>query len=123
MMYCYGCKKLHVPGVPASFGTIEFGLLQRTPGGSQAIFDKIGFPVLSFNWHQQGPSEAEGSCRVDFNNDHPNQPKPDLIPTQAEFYFCSIACMRSWLARVMDRLDDMVNERITVEGSGENPVL
>ena len=122
-MYCYGCRKPKNLDVQASFGTIEFGLLRRTPDGFTAIFEKIGFPVLSFNWHRRGPDVTERSFCVEFDNDHPNQPKPDIIPTQAEFYFCSIACMRSWLARVMDWLDDMVNDKITVEDSRENPVL
>ena len=124
MMKCVHCKKTFCS---QSFGYLTFGSVRNaalTDDESQAMRKLI--PLFILGWH--GADFDTQACdynitpRIEFNSRH-ELASPVLVDGQISFTFCSVPCIKQWLAVLGDRLEALFDESIAKHSSLylENP--
>ena len=119
-MRCAHCAK-ETPIVESrSYLAVTFGATRRAHApvseadhGALRAAAKVMGPLLAINWHGSGdPAAGEPFPGVypgiEFNDNHPDTPRPPLVEMQAELYFCSTSCLRDWLNQIVDQMEEML---------------
>lgn len=117
---CTNCAK-ETPIVEShSYLAVTFGAAKRaqvtvTDADQAAVraASRVLSPLLAVNWHGSGDASRNQAYPgvypgIEFNENHPDTPKPPLVELQADLYFCSTACLRHWLNHVVDGLEQML---------------
>lgn len=124
MVKCVYCKNSFNS---QSFGFLTFGCARNSKMSndeSKAI-SKL-FPVLELGWHGADfdvlARDYNVTPKIEFNSRH-DSAAPILVDGQVSFTFCSIQCVKQWLAALGNRLEVLINESIATRSTlyVENP--
>jgi len=64
---------------------------------------------MVLGWHGKDKTSSTTNLHyeIEIDDEFPGT-APPLVALQAEFYFCSVKCLRSWLGRLVDKLEDSI---------------
>ena len=112
-----------------TFGIARKGRRTATADEESAVrtLQRLYHPVCSWNWHGAARGAAASEPfpglypGVELNGEQVPPRLPPLRKLQADLFFCSTTCLRTWLNRIVDEIESMLQEAGQVQGQLTNP--